>query len=78
MTKRPGHSHVRMGVLSDLACADPESFEKGGPNSTLKTFFMMRGKKDPNTTESEPSSSRQRNAIQMTFCWPADNGLVAL
>ena len=48
-----------------IACADPESFVRGG--LTLTRFFCCflvdEGRKDPNTTISGPSSARQRNAI---------------
>ena len=45
------------------ACADPETFVRGG--QTL-TFFNDWGIENPNTTRSGPLSSRQRNAI---FKW---------
>ena len=68
------------------ACADPESFIRGGPN--LITFFLFvflvdEGIEDPNVTINGPSSARQRNAILMAFRWQADDdptlnaGLVA-
>ena len=34
-------------------------------------FDVVR--KDPNTPFSEPSATRQQNAIQMAFCWWADD-----
>ena len=37
-------------------------------------FKVDEGCEDPNTTISGPSSSRQRNAIKMTFRWCADDG----
>ena len=54
------------GSGGDVACADPESFVRGG--STLTTFFSFlfyfdEGRKDPNTTISGSSTARQRNAI---------------
>ena len=58
------------------ACANPESFVRGGP--TLTTFFVCffvdDGREVPNTTISGPSSARQRNAVEIAFCWRADNG----
>ena len=47
--------------VSFASCADPESFVRGGP--TLTMFLVNKGRKDPNTTISGPSSARQRNAI---------------
>ena len=54
------------GSGGDVACADQESFVRGGP--TLTTFFFLsflgdEGRKDPNTTISGSSTARQRNAI---------------
>ena len=44
------------------ACANPESFVRGGPN--LITFFLVdEGMEDQNTAINGPSSARQRNAI---------------
>ena len=54
-------------------CADPESYVRGGPTSTL-TFLVDEGREDQNTTIGGPSSTRQRNAISMAFRWRADNG----
>ena len=34
----------------------------------------MGWREDRNATKSVPSSARQRNAIEMTFRWRADNG----
>ena len=54
-----------------ISCADPESFVRGG--TTQKTLFLAEeGREDPYTTISEPSSARQRNAIQHS-----QSGLVA-
>ena len=37
-------------------------------------FLVDEGRKDPNTaTISGPSPARQRNAIQMAFCWRAND-----
>ena len=46
-------------------CADPESFIRGGPTLTFFFVFVLgdEGREDPNTTEGESSSARQRNAI---------------
>ena len=49
-----------------FACADPESFVRGGP--TLTRFFFDDG----NTTISGPSMALQQNA--MAFRWRADDG----
>ena len=45
--------------LDPRACADPESFVRGGP--TLTIFFLVdEGRdQDPSTTLSKPSSDRQ-------------------
>ena len=80
-----------MSVFCYTACADPESFARGGPTLTTVFFvfvFFDEGKEDPNSTKSRPSSARQRNAIKwrfasgpmMAFRWRADDGpsLVAL
>ena len=50
-------------AVCQSACADPESFVRGGP--TLK-FFFVEGREDPNQTNitiSGPSLTRQQNAI---------------
>ena len=44
-------------------CADPESIVRGCPSLTTLLFFVDEGIKDRNTTQSGPSSVRQRNAI---------------
>ena len=50
------------GVLVFLyTCADPETFARGGPAVTI--ILVDEGGEDPKTTKSEPSISRQRNAI---------------
>ena len=40
-------------------------------------FFLLvdEGIEDPNTVINGPSSARQPNAIEMAFCWRADDGL---
>ena len=49
-----------LGALS--ACADPESFVRGGPNSIF--FFLVdEGIEDPNITLNGSSSACLRNAI---------------
>ena len=66
------------------ACAEPDSFIRGGP--TLTTFFLPvdEGRDDPITTKCGPLSVRQRNVICMAFRCRADDdpllntGLVAL
>ena len=53
------------------ACADPESYVRGGP--TLTTVFLVdEGREDQNTTISGPSPVRQRNGPTLNA------GLVAL
>ena len=58
-------------------------FFQRGSNLTAFFFFFCfffvfylvdEGRDGPNTTKSGPSSARQRNAIQMTFRWRADDG----
>ena len=44
-------------MYSKTACADPESFARGGP-----TFFY-EGKEDPNSIKSGPLTARQQKAI---------------
>ena len=45
-----------------FACADPESFVRGGPN--LITFFLVdEGMEDPNTAINGLISAGQLNAI---------------
>ena len=54
------------------ACADPESFVRGGPTLTsFSSVFLIadEGKEDLNTTISGHSSARQQNAIQIAFSW---------
>ena len=49
-----------------MPCADPESFVRGDPISTMFFFVVLsvdKGREDPNTTISGPSSVRQQNAI---------------
>ena len=51
-----------MSHKATQACADPESFVRGGPTLTL--FFLVdEERKDPNTTISGQSSARKQNAI---------------
>ena len=51
-------------------------FLQSGSNFDYVTllFFFDDWREDPNTTISGPSSARQRNAIQMAFCWWPDGG----
>ena len=43
--------------------------------SKFDNFFLVdEGIEDLNTAINEPSSARQRNAIEMTFRWRADDG----
>ena len=37
-------------------------------------FLFNEGREDPNTTVSVPTTARQRNAINMSFGWGADDG----
>ena len=37
-------------------------------------FLVDKGRKNPDTTISRPSTARQRNAIEMAFRWRADDG----
>ena len=37
-------------------------------------FLIDKGREDPNTTISGPSSARQRNANEMAFRWCAGDG----
>ena len=39
----------------------------------LGFFFVDKGIKDPNAAMNWPSSARQQNAIEMAFCWRADD-----
>ena len=75
--------YMHICIQETPACADPESFVRGGPtilttfffNYFLKIFLADKGREDPITTESGPSSAHQRNAIEMAFRWRADGGL---
>ena len=58
--------------LRDRSCADPESFDRGGPLLTI-FFLVVKGREDQNTTISAPSSVRLRNANKMAFRWRADH-----
>ena len=40
----------------------------------MTAFFFYKGRKDPNTTISWPSTVRQQNAIKMTFRLQAGDG----
>ena len=55
-----------LGNEGSSACADPESFARGGPTLTTFFFFFLGwggGGEDPNPTKSWPSLASQRNAI---------------
>ena len=56
-----------------MTCADPESFDRGGP--TLMGFFFLldEGREDPNTTLSGPSWTHQLNAIKSVIHLRADD-----
>ena len=46
------------------ACADPESFIKGGPTWNFDNFFVVdEGREDPNTTISGPSSAASETPL---------------
>ena len=60
--------------MKEGSCADPESFDRGGPLLTMFYFLVVEGREDPNTTISGPSLVRQRNAIKMVFRWRANDG----
>ena len=52
--------HLKHAHIIERACADPESFFRGGPD--LRTFFqLMSGSK---YHKIRSSSARQRNAIR--------------
>ena len=73
-TQNAKNAHcVVLKSLSQMSCADPESYVRGGQTST-KFFFYFEGGRIQNTTISGPSSARQGNVIKMTFCWRADDG----
>ena len=52
-----------------LACADPESFVRGGPTKTtfFNCFLVGERGEDPGNTISGPISARQQNAIKWRF-----------
>ena len=50
---------------------DLEDFVRGG---STYIFLFDEGRENQNTTISEPSLARHRNAIEMAFPWRADNG----
>ena len=59
---------VNMVLLGPLpaaqsTCADPESFVRGNVFFLFCLFVFYKGREDPSTTISGPSSARQRNAI---------------
>ena len=60
---------IRLNLISPYSqtCVDPESLARSGPTLTMR--------EDPNSTNSEPSSARQRNVISMAFRWRADDGI---
>ena len=52
-------AHGKQDLELTRACADPESFVRGGPN-LIKFFFKIDvGIEDPNATINGPSSARQ-------------------
>ena len=49
--------------------------QRGSKFDKVFFFFLVDGGiEDPNTALIGPSSARQRNAIEMAFCWRADDG----
>ena len=50
-------------IIIREACADPESFARGGPTLMFRFFCVSGG--DPNSTKSGLSSASQRNAISL-------------
>ena len=68
-----------------VSCAYAESFVRGGPHLITFILFLVDGGIEvPHTAINRPPSARQRNAIEMAFCWLAgagptlNAGLVAL
>ena len=55
----------------DGTCADQKSFVRGGP-SLIRFYF--RGERLQRHPKRGQLSACQRNAIEMAFCWRADNG----
>ena len=50
-------------------------FLREGPNLiTFFFFFFFKWIGDPNTAINGPTFARQQNAIEMAFCWWADDG----
>ena len=73
--------YVNSKDADQTARADPESFDRGGLTLTsfslLLLLLLLGESEDPNTTISQLSSARQRNAIymlEMAFRWRADVG----
>ena len=56
--------------VGEGACADPESFVRGGPTLTTFFFSLMRGGR----VQIPLIAGNQRNAILMAFRWRADDG----
>ena len=53
-------------LIFTLACADPESFVRGGP--TLTTFFLVdEEREDPNAIISGPSSASSKTPFKWHF-----------
>ena len=61
------HRYAISTKISCAACADPESCVR-------LTLLVDEGRENPNTTINVPSSARQRNTIEMAFCWRANDG----
>ena len=64
MVEDRADSHVvnstQIQAMQPLACADQESFARGGP--TLTTFFY-EGREDPNSTKRGPPSASARQRL---------------
>ena len=60
--------------MCDDACADPESFVRGGPNLITIFFLVDGGIEGQKNTLIAPSLACQKNAFEMAFRWRADDG----
>ena len=60
---------IKRSKITQNMCGS-RKFCQRGPN-----IFFDKGKEDPNSTKSGPSSARQRNAILMAFRWRTDDGV---
>ena len=70
---RLSHIEHSTGWIAQMACADPESFVRGGPTLTLFfLFFYDEGREDQNTTITDHHWPASKTPFK--WRWRADVG----